>query len=284
LADYNELAKNINAAIQAIKDKFAPRIAELQQRGMQMKDDFKKPSDVGAMIGVDFNVEWKEVDIIFDVPSVTIKQQSLKFDLPETTMTLQTLSWDMPAICMKYVEFPCGGGFHVPEPCMKRQEIKLHLPEFTMKTQEIIMGIPEFTMERVKWRLGLPQFKVTNVSAEVGKIKDKGAALQADGEALAGEMKAEVDAAVAAAYGGGGSAEVKAKYDDSLLKVSAGIDSLLQAGIDPIKAPTADGNVNLRKQYEDLMNQRNQALAALEGQGIQNPEGKPLVRIEPAAA
>lgn len=139
-------------------------------------------------------------------------------------------------------------------------------------------------MERVKWRLGLPQFTVVNVQAEVGKMQDKGAALQTDGEALASEMKAEVDAAIAAAYGGGGSAEVKAKYDDALLKVGAGIDTLLQAGIDPIKAPTAGGNVNLRKQYENLMNQRNQALAALGGQGLQNAEGKPLVRIEPAAA
>ncbi len=72
-------------------------------------------------------------------------------------------------------------------------------------------------------------------------MEDGAATLQA----LARDMKAEVDAAVAAAYGGG-SAEVKAKYDESLQ----------QAGVDPIKAPTEGGNVNLRKQYEDLMNQR----------------------------
>lgn len=283
MADYNDLAKRVNEAVQAIKAKYEPRIAALQQRAKQMQEDFKTPSTVGAVINVDFDVTWKDVEIIFDVPSVTMKNQSLKFDLPETTMKLQTLSWDMPAICMKYVEFPWGGGFHVPEPCMKRQEIKLHLPEVAMRTQEIIMGIPEFTMERVKWALGLPQFTAKNVKAEVKKMEDEGAALQADGEALARDMKAEVDAAVAAAYGGG-SAEVKAKYDESLLKVSAGIDALQQAGVDPIKAPTEGGNVNLRKQYEDLMNQRNQALAATGGQGLLNAEGKPLVRIEPVVA
>lgn len=145
------------------------------------------------------------------------------------------------------------------------------------------MGIPEFTMERIKWRLTLPQFTVLNVHAELGKVQDMGTALQAEAEALTTEMKAEVDAAITAAYEGGGGAEVKAKYDDSLLKVSAGIDTLLQAGIDPIKAPTAGGNVNLRKQYEDLMNQRNLALQALDGQGLRNADGKGLVRLEPAA-
>ncbi len=281
MADYTELTQRINSAIKAIQDKFAPRIAELQQRGQQMKEDFNEPTKVGAVIGVDFKVDWKPVDIIFDVPSVTMRDQSVKFDLPETTMRLQTISWDMPSICMKYIEFPWGGGFHVPEPCMKRQEIKLHLPEFTMKTQEVIMGIPEFTMERVKWRLDLPQFTVINVTAEVDKMKVGGEELQSAGDALANDMKAEVDAAIAAIYGGGSSA-VKASYDDALLKMGAGIDSLQQAGIDPIKAPTEGGNVNLRKQYEDLMNQRNAALDAINGKGLTNAEGMPLVRIEPA--
>lgn len=281
MAEYNDLAKRVNEAVQAIKAKYEPRITALVQRGKQMKEDYKTPSTVGAVINVDFDVNWKDIDIIFDTPSVSIKDQSLKFDLPETTMKLQTLSWDIPAICMKYVEFPWGGGFHVPEPCMQRQEIKLHLPEISMRTQEIIMGIPEFTMERVFWRLCLPEFTVKNVKAEIKKMEDEGAALKADGEALAHDMKAEVDAAVAAAYVGG-SAEVKAKYDASLLKVSAGIDSLQQAGIDPVKAPTEGGNINLRKQYEDLMNQRNQVLAVMGGQGLKNEEGQPLVRIEPA--
>ena len=92
MADYTDLTRKINEAIQAIKDKFAPRITALQQRGQQMQDGFKKPSTGGAMIGADFDVEWKEVDIIFDVPSVTMKEQSLKFDIPETTMKLQRLS------------------------------------------------------------------------------------------------------------------------------------------------------------------------------------------------
>ena len=279
MADYTDLTKKINEAIKAIQDKFAPRIAALQERGQQMADDFKKPEAVEAAIGIDFDVSWKNVDLIFDVPTVTIKERSLKFDIPETTMKLQTISWDMPSICMQYVPFPWGGGFHVPQPCMKRQEIKLHLPEFAMRTREIIMGIPEFDTNRVKWRLGLPQITVKNVSVETDRIKSKGAQLQAEGEALEKEMKAEVDAAIAAAYGGGADA-VKAQYDDTLLKVGAGIESLIQAGIDPIKAPTEDGNINLRKQYEELMNQRNQALAMLGGEGAKNNEGKPLVRIE----
>ncbi len=281
MTEYNDLAKRVNEAVQAIKAKYEPRIAALVQRGKQMKEDFKTPSTVGAVINVDFDVDWKDVYIIFDIPSVSIKDQSLKFDLPETTMKLQTISWDIPAICMKYVEFPWGGGFHVPEPCMKRQEIKLHLPEVSMRTQEIIMGIPEFTMEHVFWTLGLPELTVKNVKAEIKKMEDEGAALKADGEVLAHDMKTEVDAAIAEAYGGG-SAEVKAKYDASLLKVSAGIDSLQQAGIDPVKAPTEGGNINFRKQYEDLMNQRNQVLALMGGQGLKNEEGQPLVRIKPA--
>lgn len=114
MTDYTERARKVNETIQAIKDKFSPRIAALQDRAKRMQEDFKTPSDLGVLIGVDIKVDWKDVDIVFDVPFVTMKQQSLRFNLPETTMKLQTLSWDMPAICMKYVKFPWGGGIPCP--------------------------------------------------------------------------------------------------------------------------------------------------------------------------
>lgn len=280
MADYNELSRRINSSIEAIMAKYKPRIEALQQRGEKMKDDFKRPGDLGIVIGVDLDVSWKDVKIIFDVPSVAIKDQSLKFDLPETTMKLQTLSWDMPAICMELVSIgPIK--FHVPKPCMKRQEIKLHLPEFRMTTQEIVMGIPEFRMERVHWTIGLPQITVRNVKAETERLQSNGQQLQAEADALANEMKAEVDSALELAYGG--KAEVKASFDDTLFKLQQGIESTQQAGIDPIKVPTEEGNVNLRKQYEELLQKREQVLANLGGEGARNEHGEPLVRLEVVA-
>ena len=94
MADYNDLAKRVNEAVQAIKAKYEPRIAALQQRAQQLKEDFNTPDSSEVVTGIDFDVTWKDVEIIFDVPSVTMKDQSLKFDLPETTMKLQTFSWE----------------------------------------------------------------------------------------------------------------------------------------------------------------------------------------------
>ena len=231
-----------------------------------------------AIINVDFDVTWKNVDLIFDLPSITMKEQRISFDLPETTMKLQTFSWDRPDICMEYVKFPWGGGFHVPKPCMKREEIKLHIPEFTMKNQEIIMHLPEFRMERTHWVLGLPQITIKNVKVETEKIQRRGNEIQAEGDAIAAEMKLEVDSVVAQLYGDVG--QVKERFDTALIQIGNSIDDALKHGLDPIKLPAAGGDINLRKMYATLLEQRNSTVASLTTNEALNAEGQPLVRLQ----
>lgn len=279
--DWNGKTNEINAAIKAIKESHEPRIQALQAKGRQLQDDAPRPEAVEAMINVDFDITWKNVSLIFDFPSITMKEQKISFDLPEIAMKLQTFSWDRPDICMKYVEFPWGGGFHVPEPCMKREEIKLHIPEITMRTQEIIMHLPEFRTETVQWVLGLPQITVKNVKVETEKIKQRATEIQAEGDAIAAEMRQEVDKVLAQLYGDVG--QVKEKFDAALMKVNSSIDDALSHGLDPIKLPGESGDVNLRKMYSALLEQRNAAIEKLTPGQALNGDGRELVRLQDPA-
>ena len=280
MSDLAEKTKQLNEAIQAIKNKFEPILQALKAKGEKLKEDAPKPETVEAVINVDFDVTWKDVDIIFDVPSVTMKEQTLSFDIPETTMKLQTFSWDRPDICMEYVDLPWPlGGLHLPKPCMKREEIKLHIPEFTMKTQEVIMHIPEFTMERVEWKIGLPQITIKNVKVETEKIKARGDEIKTEAEAIAADMKREVDAAVSQVYGN--APQVRESFDSALHQISSAIDDASKHGLDPIKMPGDGGDINLRKMYAQLLEQRDATINKI-SENSKMPDNQAFVRIEDA--
>lgn len=273
----------IQEQIQAIQDRYKPQIEDLKRRAQQVVDDYEKPSAGGAAVGVDFKVDWKDVEIIFDVPSVTMRRMDISLDIPEIFTEQHTIIFHTPSVRMvdkkvgQYPEF--HGPFKVvwrdiiisvPEPFMQEQKIIFDLPSVTMKRQNWGIDIPEFTMERVRWVIGLPQFTVINVKAETNEIKQKGERLKEEGEEIGTRMKSEIEALIGGMRvatdqkSNGIRNETIAAYDSAIAQLTTSINELVAKGIDPIKVPAETGEINLRKQLADLVAQRSAALQSVD--------------------
>lgn len=294
---FEEAQDALNAQIEAIKASYAPRLKALQDEGQQLRDETERPSDVGVILGVDFKVDWKDEELIFDVPTITMRDQRLSLHLPEVEMVRQHIAFDTPSVRMvnkKVGQYPEIHGFKVvwkdiiisvPETFMQRQDIYFDLPSISMRPHEFVIGIPEFSMNRIRWVIGLPQFTVVNVKASITEMKDRGDALKTKGESLAREMKADVEHAVAlfsqqVASGAESTRDgIAAGFDAALSRIDAAIKELVARGCDPIKVPTANGDINLRKLYAEVTAQRAAAIDAFD----QSAAGAALPNITEAA-
>jgi hypothetical protein len=268
--------------IDAIVARYKPEIDRLTAEGQEMEDGFEEPSKGGAMIGVDFEAEWADTKVIFDVPSITMRDRDVSFDLPSVTMRTRKIIFDTPSVRMRRVktgEYPEVHGWtikwkpiyiDVPEPFMERQEISFDIPEVTMERVNLRLAIPEFRMKRVEWVLRLPQITVVNVRAETDALKAKGEDLSRRAAELAARMKAEIETAI-----GGFSASsseqitresqnVRGKFDTAIRQVSGAIDQLVARNVDPIKVPAGTGDINLRKTLTELMAERDRVSAQFE--------------------
>jgi len=289
---------NINNKIKAITDQYQPLLADLEARGKRLGDDFEKPDNWEAVINVDFDVEWKDNEIIFDLPSVTMRTQEISLDLPEVTMVDNTIVFGTPSVRMvtkKVGQYPEVDGWilrwkdiliDVPETFMQEQRIVFGLPSVTMRRQDWKIDIPEFRMEQQRWVVKLPSITIKNVRAETQKIEDAGKQLAAEGQALGDRMKAEITAALS--FGGviaqqdsiAVENEVAKSFDAAIASLMQTIQELVAKGIDPIKVPGEHGDVNLRKQLEELILNRSAAIAQ-----VQAPSSaETVVPAEPAAA
>lgn len=276
---FEEAQKTLSDRIEAIKAKYAPQIKALQDDGKRLEDETKRPSDIGGIIGIDFRVDWKDEDIIFDVPRVTMRDQGFSLDLPEIGSARQHIAFDVPDVRMvdrevgKYpeVHFPSVVWkpiiITVPEPYMRRQDIYYDLPTVTMKRQDFVIGIPEFRMERVRWVLKLPQFTVVNVHAQIDRAKEEGESLKTKSQALAANMRSEIEHEVAlfkqqVANGANGTKQqISNSFDGALGQIGKAISDLQAQRCDPVKVPTDGGNINLRKMFSDVTDAKTSALA-----------------------
>lgn len=277
MAEQSELQKHI----EEINKRYEPRFAALEEKGQALGNE--KPSTIGAILNIDFKVEWKNEDIIFDLPSLTVENQNLSLDLPEITSSNQNISFDVPDVRIvdrkvgQYPEyiFPDTIKWHdiiisVPETYMRRVDISFDVPSVTMRTRDFVIGIPKVTTEQQSWTVKLPHFTVIKVSAKMDEIKQEGEALKTEGEQLGSEMKAEIQAEVVKYTGsliaGAFSTknEVSNSFDTALTSVKNAIDSLAAQNCDPIKVPTENGDVNLRKIYEDLDASKTQSLSKID--------------------
>lgn len=279
--------------IDAVVARYQPEIDRLEAEGKQMEDDVEKPSTAGAIIGVDFKVDWKDTTLAFDLPKVTMKRQDFSFDTPSVRMKQKKVVFHTPSIrmvtkvvgkypCFKKLKWhSCKIKTKVPETFMERQEISTDIPELFMERQEIGFDIPEFRMERVEWKLKLPRFTVINVSAEVQQMEDRGDAMKARGETLAAAMKAEIDSLLIGGGAAGSQAYFEQRaliakpFDEAIAAISRSIDEMVAKRIDPIKVPAEGGDINLRKMLAEVMAQRDAAIAQFDAQ-IEEPADLPL--------
>lgn len=268
--------------IEDIKKRYEPRIAALKQKGEQLEDDFERPSDVGVVIGVDFKVDWKDVELIFDLPSLTVKDKKISLDLPEIFSNQQRIVFDVPDVRMvdrvigkkPEVHWPkviwTDIIISIPEPYMRRVEIIYDIPSVRMKRNDFVLGIPEVSMTRHRWVVGLPQFTVVNVSAKTEEIQKKGQGLKTEGEQLGSEMRAEIESEVEKFKAGFMSSALSTKveisnaFNNALGSIRTAIEDLQSKGCDPIKVPTDQGDVNLRKTYDELDVAKSRAVGDIE--------------------
>lgn len=193
--------------VNAIKTKYEGVISteksKIEQEVNALKADAPDPNMAEAAIHMDFHFRDEVMELIFDLPSVTMVDKPMSMDLPETTMKTQTWSWDSPVTTMELqciqgipetvvetgtceafgVKFDCpqvtiraGKEIctHVPVITMVRQEAKLDIPEFTMKRQDWIMGVPETRMERQRIVFNYPALVVTNIEVASADMDKRG--------------------------------------------------------------------------------------------------------------
>lgn len=286
----------IGTTIKAITDRYQPLLADLEARGKKLGDDFEKPDNWEAVLGVDFDIEWKDNEIIFDLPSVTMRTQDISLDLPEVTMVDNTIVFETPSVRMvtkKVGQYPEIHGWtiewkdiltEVPETFMQEQRIVFGLPSVTMRRQDWKIDIPEFRMEQQRWVVKLPSITIKNVRVETQKVEDAGKQLAAEGKALGDRMKVEISTAtsfggaIAQQDGIAVQSEVAKSFDTAIASIAQTIQELVAKGIDPIKVPGDQGDVNLRKQLAELIEKRDAAVA----QALSPAPTGTTVPVEPA--
>jgi len=273
---------NFQSRIAAIKNRYEPRIKALQEKAEKIGKDYETPSDIGVIINADIKVDWKDIEISFDLPTVTVKDQNISLDLPEVSSSTQRIVFDVPDVRMvdrKIGQYPEVHGFTikwkdiivtVPEPYMRRVDISFDLPSITMKRKDFVLGIPQFHMERQNWIISIPQFTVINVQAQAKELQEQGDNLKAEGKQIGSEMNAEIEIEVAKytaellASNFNTKTDVTNTYNQALGTVKSAIDNLSKQGCDPIKVPTSSGDVNLRKIYEDIDSSKSRTLIEID--------------------
>jgi len=159
-----------------------------------------------------------------------------------------------------------------PEPYMKRQVIKLDIPQISMKTKKVSFDVPEFDTKTYSFVITLPEITVKRVSVYVKELKERGDELQQRGESVAKRMEAEVQSLVNTYFGNGSSEETSVRqtveegYDKAISELENSIKELRANDIDPVKVPAEGGNINVRKQLADLMEQKKEALDKIDAE------------------
>jgi hypothetical protein len=264
----------LEKAIAEIKMRYQPQLDQLQRDSDILRGDIDRPGDVGAVVGVDVKIEWKEHKIAFDVPAVKMVDRGFSFDLPEVRMKEHRISFDVPEVVMVdevvgyYPEVTWKGVkwkpiiISRPKVRMRRKEIIFGLPEVKMTTKRFSLDIPEFSMHREEWKFHVPEVTVVNVRGKAKEWEARGNDLKVRGDAITEAMKAEIEAAIAtfnASVGGttqGESRAVTDQFDNALQAIDKAIKDLIAQGVDPIKVPGEGGDINLRKMYSELLAQR----------------------------
>jgi len=263
------------AALRVVSEKYMAEFAAIQEEG----DDLKDESDVK----LDGKVTWADTEMIFDTPSVRMKDERLVFGVPQVTMKLNEMVFHTPSTRMvrrktgQYPEFRCDGFrcrvswsdiyTDVPEVFMQEQRISMHIPEFRWDNTDVVMGVPEFFMERQRIVMGLPQFAVDSVILNPGPIKERGEALKTKAERLKGRQVEETGRAINDVFACyrtfviADRAQASAMFDGAIAQMNATIKTMQERGANPSQITTSDGKTSdLVARREELIAKRDAAL------------------------
>lgn len=284
----SEIKSEFETRVRAIKEKSDARISE-------MSHDAPDPSAFEAMINVAFEVKWRRKEIKFDIPKFTSKRETIKFDIPEVYMETEGFSFDVPAVRMKRKCIAKKPEFHgfkvkwtciwadVPEPYMKRHEIKIDIPKFRSKRVEIKFDIPEVRMETVDISFDIPEFYVKDVDADISGYQDKINTLSqemsqqvgAETATFKARMRNELPPVVSTFFDEmrdsmlSDRAGIETKYNDAISKLKASIRTLKENNVND-KVAELEGTLSgLISEYQQVLGELDQTIESLNEQEVE---------------
>lgn len=268
------MSEEFEAKVAEVTKRYQPEIDQLEADSRKLEDEAGDPSAVGVVVGVDFDVEWKDRSLSFNVPTVTMTNKTISLDLPRVEKNRSKIVFDIPTVTMErwcVSKVPHVHGTTIRWKCvyankpvvrMKKHEIIYDLPAVRMERKSFALKVPEFGSKRREFVLKLPEFTVRNPQAEIKHLEERGQSLKERGEAVAARMEAEIQSLVATFFGGVVNEavtlrhEVESGFNGAIGEVEASIAELGAQKIDASKVPAENGNVNLRKVLSDLIDQR----------------------------
>jgi hypothetical protein len=255
-----ETCSDHTAALSHVNEKYRDQFKQLESDGEDLKKD---------AVTFDIKIDWKDVEILFDLPSVDLREQKWTVGLPQVSMNIADLIFGTPSSRMvphkvgQYPEFYCDTSTliphcsmrwsdiitDVPEFFMQEQHVKTLIPEFTFADTQIILGVPEFTMVRQRMVIGLPQFTLKSVYINAQGFKDRGEELGKRAETLKAAQSRDSEQGVHQLYGcyrqlvvdqRDGAAR---KFDSSLSLLNAVIENLTSQGANPTSVKNTSGEI-----------------------------------------
>jgi hypothetical protein len=248
---------------------------------------------------LDVVVTYKNQDMSFDIPEVTMGAKKIALHTVQATMRTRTMSFKRPVVVMENrvighnVETKCEPITwkkpvpkctvyrtpiitKVPTTKMELKEVKWDAPDFTMKRTEVAFKVPEFTMKRQNMIVKLPQFTFRDVAiALTPEQKAEAQRTAADkrakeAQAISGQHKAESGTALDALFTCHRTAllsqrkSVSKDFEDGIKQLRAAITTITAAEGDPTRVPSEGGEVNLVAQLEDLIAKRDESLKGID--------------------
>jgi hypothetical protein len=267
---------------------FQKQLSDLQSKYKDIYDGYKSDGDnIKSEAGANFDVKvtWANTKIVFDTPTVTVKDQRIVLGLPQVTMKMQDIIFDTPSVTMvptkigQYPEITCDHAVipscttkwsdiitNVPKTFMQRQDIKTLIPEFTFTDTSFVMGVPEFSMQRQEIIMGLPQFELKSVTIFAKKIQAEGENLTAKVNTTKSQQMKEASTNTNQLFVclredlNVQKAKASVMFEDGISKLTASIAFMKQIGADPSKVTDSSGkSINMNDQLADLISKREAA-------------------------
>lgn len=299
------------AALNGIKAKYDGAYDGYKKEGDDLKNE--------ASTYVDGKIGWADTEMVFDTPTVTVKDQKLIFGVPQVTMKRQDMIFGTPSSRMvpqkvgQYPETFCEDTWikvgplktkgvpkctvrwsdiitNVPEFFMQEQKIAMDVPEFKWEDTEVIMGVPEFSMQRQRWVMGLPQFTVTGFAINAQKIEDQAQGIRSRAADTVEAQKRDTVSAVHSMFSCHRQSlqqkkgAVEAQFATSIAQVDAMAQAMASQGATQIKR--ADGTVvSFVETKAELLEKRKQAIDNFEAAlaSLDKAEQETILKLLPVA-
>lgn len=276
------MADEFQAKVDEVVQRYKPEIDQIEADGRRIEDEAGEPSSGELMVGVDFDVAWKDRTLSFNVPTVTMRNRDLSLDLPRIEKNQSRIVFDVPTVTMvrrclfkkpvirgPRVTMECVYG-NMPEVTMKKHEVIYDIPSVRMERKDFTLKIPEFGSARQEITVKLPEFTAKNTRVEAKQLESRGEELKKRGEAVAARMEAEINALIGFFFGGGSEetvalrTDVEGDFNEAIGEVERSISELVAQKVDPSKIPAEGGNINLRKIVAELIDQRAQVVGQID--------------------